>query len=128
MTRCAWRLVQPRLLCVLLLPVVVACSPATPPPSGTVACTFTVAGVPECYGYTSLNPDEVDNAKIICGAQPGVAFVDACPVSGLVGCCHESMAGVTLSDCYYGVPDDAGGPSALQMKCMQMSGTWSVMP
>src|ERR1017187_4855343 len=95
----------------VLLPVALAlclgCSSPTPPPSGAVACSFTMGGVSQCYAYSNLNADEVNNAKIQCDALSGVMFVTSCPTSGLLGCCHEAMAGVTLADCYYGPFDDA---------------------
>jgi hypothetical protein len=123
MTRCIW------CLCFLVaLALGLGCSSPTPPPSGAVACTFTTGDVPECYGYTNLNSDEVNNAKIQCSAQSGATFVNACPTTGLLGCCHESKAGVTLADCYYDLLDDAGGPPTFQANCMQAGGTWSLTP
>ena len=93
-----------------------------------MACTFAIGGVSECYGYSNLNSDEVNNAMIKCGAEPDVAFVSACPTSGLLGCCHESLAGVTLVDCTYGTPGDAGASTTLETTCMRMGGTWLATP
>jgi hypothetical protein len=107
-----------------------ACSTTPSPPastSGSVACSFTGSGLPECYEYTDLDTDEVNNAKINCSQQPGVSFVASCPTIALVGCCHETMAGVNFADCYYGAMGDAGGATTLEMTCTHGGGVWSVL-
>src|ERR1700728_3687630 len=96
-----WPFVFACVFVALALPAACASTPSPPPSTnGSVACSFTAAtGVPECYEYTSLDTDEVNNAKINCGEEPGVSFVATCPTTALVGCCHETMAGVDFADC-----------------------------
>jgi len=110
--------------------MVLGCSSSSPSQAAsgtTVACSFTTGDVPECYDYTNLTTSEVTNAKALCTAS-NATFVASCPTTALLGCCHQTMAGISLADCYYDILDDAGGPPTFQANCMQSGGTWSTTP
>jgi hypothetical protein len=85
------------------------------------ALVFGAVGLPAACS-TTPSPPASTSGSVACG----VSFVASCPTIALVGCCHETMAGVNFADCYYGAMGDAGGATTLEMTCTHGGGVWSV--
>ena len=86
--------------------------------SVTVYCaSTTAAGVTACVISRDLPSSEQSSVQNEC-TNNGGQIASACPTTGLVGCCTQTEAEVSVESCYY-----SGTASELKSQCG--SGTWS---
>lgn len=91
--------------------------------SGETYCYLNQMGSNACGVYPASFPQsEVASECAALGGQPG-----QCPMSGVIGCCKQSVSGSPQYDyyiCYY--PTDGGADAGTyQMSCTQGGNMWT---
>ena len=88
---------------------------------------FADAGVgTACYTATSspcVNP--IAGSLFTAPTCPGGVVADACPLTGVIGCCTLATGGITEESCFYGA---SGLTYSTSAGCSTANGTWTLTP